>query len=64
MNAFLDVVKEVVVENQVAVVLALIMVAEKMVKLSRSKYDDIIVDIIGAGLKKALGVGKAKEESL
>lgn len=32
-------------------------VLEKIVKLTPTKYDDIVVDIIWGGIKKALGKG-------
>ena len=31
------------------------MVAEKAVKLSPTKYDDIVLDVIWNGIKKAIG---------
>ena len=34
--------------------LAGLMLAEKIVKLTRTKYDDIIIDIVGKGLKALL----------
>ena len=36
------------------IVLAVVMLAEKLVKLSPTKYDDIILDMIWSGIKKAL----------
>ena len=36
------------------IVLAVIMLAEKLVKLSPTKYDDIILDMVWSGIKKAL----------
>ncbi len=34
-------------------------VAEKIVKLTPTPYDDILIDIIGGGLKKLVGKGKS-----
>ena len=36
------------------IVLAALMLAEKLVKLSPTKHDDIILDMIWGGIKKAL----------
>ena len=36
------------------IVLAVVMLCEKLVKLSPTKHDDIILDMIWGGLKKAL----------
>ena len=36
------------------IVLALVMLAEKLVKLSPTKYDDIVLDMSWGGIKKAL----------
>ena len=31
------------------------MIAEKLVKMSPTKYDDIVLDMIWGGIKKAIG---------
>ena len=43
------------ISNNYGIVLAVIMLAEKLVKLSPTKYDDIILDMIWGGIKKAIG---------
>jgi len=35
--------------------LALFYILEKLVKLTPTKYDDILVDVFWSGIKKALG---------
>tara|TARA_Y100000310_G_C20572968_1_gene758997 strand:- start:1148 stop:1294 length:147 start_codon:yes stop_codon:yes gene_type:complete len=42
------------IADNYGLVLAIIMLAEKLVKLSPTKYDDIILDMIWGGIKKAL----------
>ena len=37
------------------IVLAVVMLAEKLVKLSPTKYDDIVLDMIWGGIKKMMG---------
>ena len=36
-------------------VLIAFMIAEKLVKMSPTKYDDIVLDVIWNGIKKAIG---------
>ena len=36
-------------------ILTTLYIAEKIVKLTPTKYDDIVFDIIGSGLKKLIG---------
>ena len=37
------------------IVLAVVMLAEKLVKLSPTKYDDIVLDVIWKNIKKLMG---------
>ena len=41
--------------NNWEIVLAVFFVLEKVVKLSPTKYDDILLDMIWVGLKKLVG---------
>ncbi len=41
--------------NNWEIMLAVFVVVEKVVKLSPSKYDDILVDMLWGGLKRMVG---------
>ena len=41
--------------NNWDIVLAVFFVLEKVVKLSQTKYDDILLDMVWGGIKKVVG---------
>ena len=46
------------ITNNWATALAVFYVLEKLVKITPMKYDDILLDMVWGGIKKAVGKGK------